>query len=223
MIGMIDYGLGNIRSVVGALSKIEFVQERSCVPHARVANPFHVAGSDSRVISVPRTLRGVEDCMMCGERRAVPIDLALVRTYGVARWQEEFFWQVSDATYLGMRRKIEHAIEPVSRTDVVTEDFHTSHRFADAFFFGPMRTTAFPIALCTQKPIVALLVDSEPATPFPDALALLARRVAIIRAALDDHARVMFDPAALVAAFVHPVDPTDTAFLDTYLATPGVT
>ncbi|MDO8463210.1 MAG: hypothetical protein Q7S96_02980 [bacterium] len=103
------------------------------------------------------------------------------------------------------------------RAEVLAEDFHTAHTHADAFVFGSMRTTAFPIALCTTKPIVALLVDGDPAPPFPDALALLARRVRIVRAACDDRARVVFDARALCDAVAQPADPTDTAFLDRYL------
>lgn len=106
------------------------------------------------------------------------------------------------------------------RAEVITEDFRTSHRLADAFLFGSMRTTAFQIALCTNKPIVALLMNEEPSSPFPDALALLARRVAIVRAKFDDRSRVMFDHHEILEALADSMDPTDSTFLDTYLATP---
>lgn len=98
--------------------------------------------------------------------------------------------------------------------EVITEDFRTVHRLADAFFFGSMRTSAFSIALCTQKPIVAMLMDEEPAMPFADALALLARRVAIISAKTNDCVRVVFDSTALTEALAQAqILAVDTSFL----------
>ncbi|MBI4142988.1 hypothetical protein HY480_03885 [Candidatus Uhrbacteria bacterium] len=105
------------------------------------------------------------------------------------------------------------------RAEVITEDFRTSHRLGDAFFFGSMRTTAFPIALCTNKPIVAVLMDEEPSVPFADALALLERRCAILHGHADGHNRVAFDRTALRDALASARErASDTAFFDRYLA-----
>lgn len=107
------------------------------------------------------------------------------------------------------------------RVEMITEDFYTAHRYADAFIFGSMRTTAFPIALATTKPIVALHVEPEPSSPFPDAFALLARRIAIIPAVMDANARIQFDSTALRDALAMAIArASDTAFFDTYLAVP---
>ncbi len=104
------------------------------------------------------------------------------------------------------------------RAYVITEPIEHAHVLADAFVFGSMRTTAFPVALRTTKPVVAVLMDTEPAVPFSDALEFLERRCTVLRGRFDEHHRVVFDEQALCDALVHPPDTHDTLYCDRYLA-----
>lgn len=101
--------------------------------------------------------------------------------------------------------------------EVLVEDIATSHLRADAFFFGTMRTSAFPIALCTKKPIVALQMVPDVAPPFPDAFALLKKRCTVLDARLDPRGRILFDEEMLVTAFAETPREPNHDFVSTYL------
>jgi hypothetical protein len=87
---------------------------------------------------------------------------------------------------------------------------------ADAFLFGDIRTTAFPVALCSNKPVLAFSMKEEPFKPFYEALELLEKRCLFIGARFDDKNRVVFDEKELLDAFSAGPEPPNGEFLEKY-------
>lgn len=104
-----------------------------------------------------------------------------------------------------------------TQATVITEDFQYTNARADAFIFGSLRTTAFPMALCTNKPIITLYMDHEYPKPFEDALALLKKRCTMVRGWFDERNRIMFDSEALLAALASPLSSPSKEFVERYL------
>lgn len=88
---------------------------------------------------------------------------------------------------------------------------------ADAFLFGNIKSTAFSIALCTNKPIVGLIIDSGPYQPFPEAMELLKKRCSIIETKFDERNRVVFDKEELKATLAKKPEQPNTEFVETYM------
>lgn len=100
---------------------------------------------------------------------------------------------------------------------VVTKDFKYTAPQADAYIFGALRTTAFPIALTTNKPIILLQMKDEYPRPFDDAMALLKKRCAVVSGWFDERNRIMFDPQEFLTVLSRSPIPPDTKFVQKYL------
>ena len=83
---------------------------------------------------------------------------------------------------------------------------------ADAFVFPRISSTSFGFALCTNRPVVLLDVESQ--NWLKEAHALLARRCRMVPASLEEGARLSFDEDALVAALRAPMREPDQAFVE---------
>lgn len=100
---------------------------------------------------------------------------------------------------------------------VRVEDFRQMLHEADAYIFGNIRTTAFPIALCTNKPVIGVLLEDERARVHPEAFAALRSRCSIIFAQFDERQRIVVPEDALLEALATPARPPDMAFVETYM------
>jgi hypothetical protein len=87
---------------------------------------------------------------------------------------------------------------------------------ADAYLFLSIRTTAFPDALATQKPIIAMMPDNEPYPPFPEPIALLSKRCRLIPVHPDASNRLCFDHNLLIDSCKQVSDSVDDSFFNTY-------
>lgn len=87
---------------------------------------------------------------------------------------------------------------------------------ADAYIFGSIRTTAFPTALCTKKPLIAFVMSDESCRPMPQPMELLAKRCAFINTRFDERNRIMFDEDALLDLLAKPVKQPDNEFIEKY-------
>lgn len=104
-----------------------------------------------------------------------------------------------------------------SRTRVLGGDLRDAFDAADAFVASSVRTTAFHLALCTQKLAIGFLVEPDQYPMFPDVRERLARRCALLSLCYDERGRLQFNRDALRAALAqHPQVP-DRLFLDTHL------
>jgi hypothetical protein len=99
--------------------------------------------------------------------------------------------------------------------EIIAEPFETTWNRADAFVFGCMTTTVFPIALLTPLPVAIL--DIEGLAWDREAEPVLKRRVAAVPARFDERNRLAFDERALVAGVQGPPAPTNDEFVRTYL------
>ena len=83
---------------------------------------------------------------------------------------------------------------------------------ADAFVFPRISSTSFGFALCTNRPVVLLDVESQ--DWHKDAYELLARRCRMVPACVQEGVRLSLDENALVAALRAPVREPDQAFVE---------
>lgn len=103
------------------------------------------------------------------------------------------------------------------RVPVIDGYFERHLDQADAFVFPTLRTTAFPLALCTNKPVVSFLVQPEPYKPVPEAMVKLEKRCTFVRATFDGRNRLQFDSDELLRALMaQPIIP-DMEFVETYM------
>jgi hypothetical protein len=82
---------------------------------------------------------------------------------------------------------------------------------ADAFVFSRISSSSFGFALCTNRPIVLLDVDSQDWVA--DAYALLARRCRMVPASIGESLRIGFDEMALIDALRMPVSAPEESFV----------
>ena len=101
--------------------------------------------------------------------------------------------------------------------NMVTGHVQDNINMADAFIFGSIRTTAFTIALCTNKPIVAFRIFPEPYSPFPKAFNLLEKRCQFINAYCDERNRIMFDENELLDELNRKLSVPNNEFIETYM------
>ncbi|MEW5766991.1 MAG: hypothetical protein AB1797_05100 [bacterium] len=106
-----------------------------------------------------------------------------------------------------------------SRAKVLTKGLFQDYLDSvDAFIFGSIRTTAFPIALCTNKPIIGFIREQEPYKPSPEAIELLKKRCHMIYAKFDERNRVIFDEKEFLEALsVKPEEPNNEFFEKYYI------
>lgn len=100
---------------------------------------------------------------------------------------------------------------------VRTEDFSQVLHEADAYLFGNVRTTAFPIALCTNKPVIGILLEDERSRVHPEAFAALCARCAMIPAHFDERQRIIVHEDKLLAALAATPRQPDMAFVERYM------
>lgn len=87
---------------------------------------------------------------------------------------------------------------------------------ADAYIFGAIRTTAFPLTLCTNKPVISFIMKNEPYEPLPEAMGLLKKRCDVIYTDFDERNRIVFNGNTLLDALSKPVKEPDNEFIETY-------
>lgn len=104
-----------------------------------------------------------------------------------------------------------------NRAKVLTKGYFQDYLDSvDAFIFGSIRTTAFPIALCTSKPIIGFIMEQEPYKPFPEAMKLLKKRCRLIYAKFDERNRVIFDEKELLEALAVKPEQPNNEYLEKY-------
>ena len=84
-------------------------------------------------------------------------------------------------------------------------------QLADAFVFPRISSTSFGFAVCTNRPIVLLDVDSQDWVE--DAYALLARRCRMVPASVDEELRIRFDEKTLIETLRAPVAAPDESYV----------
>lgn len=104
-----------------------------------------------------------------------------------------------------------------NKTKVLGGYFQNYLDMADAFLFGSIRTTAFSIALCTNKPIIGFIMNDEPYKPFSEAMELLEKRCGFIHAKFDERNRMVFDKEELLTALSQKPTQPNTEFIETYM------
>ncbi len=87
---------------------------------------------------------------------------------------------------------------------------------ADAYVFGSIRTTAFSIALCTNKPIIGFIMEDEYYRPVTRAMELLKKRCDFVYTHFDERNRIIFEKDAVLSALSKPVKSPDNEFMETY-------
>jgi len=87
---------------------------------------------------------------------------------------------------------------------------------ADLFLFSTTTTTAFPIALCTNKPIVTLDLSFKLYEPFGDAMELFKKRCKVVSTEFDKRNRIVFNERELLDALAQRAELPNDEFLKTY-------
>jgi hypothetical protein len=103
------------------------------------------------------------------------------------------------------------------RAKVLKGYFENYLSTVDAYLFGTIRTTAFTIALCTNKPIICIRVEPEPYKCFSRPMELLKKRCTFVSAGMDDRNRIVFNEKELQDAFSEKTSEPNTEFLETYM------
>jgi len=103
-----------------------------------------------------------------------------------------------------------------TRAKVIKGYFENCLDSADAYIFGSIRTTAFPFALCANKPIISFIMKDEYCKPFSSAMELLKKRCSVVSTKFDERNRIAFDKDALLSALSKPVKEPDNEFIETY-------
>jgi hypothetical protein len=88
---------------------------------------------------------------------------------------------------------------------------------ADVFLFPNITTTAFAIALCTNKPIIAFDISFSLFEPFPEAMELCHKRCSVVNNAYDERNRITFDEKQLLDALSRKVEQPNTEFIEKYM------
>ncbi|MBN1872020.1 MAG: hypothetical protein JW800_05545 [Candidatus Omnitrophica bacterium] len=112
------------------------------------------------------------------------------------------------------RKEIEGVFD--SKVDVIGGYFENCLDKADAFLFGHIRTTSFPAALCTNKPIIALEMEGGVFRPFVDAMDLLKKRCTFVRTSFDERNRIVFDEDELLSALAKNPEPVNNEYVERY-------
>jgi len=87
----------------------------------------------------------------------------------------------------------------------------------DAFLFISIQTTAFNIALCTNKPVIAFRMVEEPFKPFSEVMELLGKRCKFVNSNFDERSRIAFDEKELLGALSIENKEPDNEFIEKYL------
>ncbi|KKU14074.1 MAG: hypothetical protein UX17_C0002G0007 [Parcubacteria group bacterium GW2011_GWC2_45_7] len=83
---------------------------------------------------------------------------------------------------------------------IATGDFEQALTDSGACIFGNIRTTAFAIALCTNKPVIGFLVRDDQARLDIDVRERLEKRCRIVYMNFDEHNRLIFGEEDLLSA-----------------------
>lgn len=104
-----------------------------------------------------------------------------------------------------------------SKVKVLKGDLANYLSLPDAFIFTNTRTTAFPITLCTNKPIIGFRMIDDPIAPFPGPMELLEKRCNYINIEFDERNRVIFNEKRLLEFMAKIPNKPDNEFIETYL------
>ncbi|NQT06210.1 MAG: hypothetical protein HQ575_01570 [Candidatus Omnitrophica bacterium] len=88
---------------------------------------------------------------------------------------------------------------------------------ADAFIFTHVKTTAFPITLCTNKLVIAFCMAGSPIRPFPEPMELLKKRCDFVNMEFNGQNRVIFDEGQLLSYLSKNPQHPNNEFMETYL------
>lgn len=107
------------------------------------------------------------------------------------------------------------------RAKIIEGYFEEAMGMADAFLFGSIRTTAFPVALCTNRPVIGMRMDKEPCETFSGPMEKLEKRCMFVNAVFDDKNRLDFDANGLLAALRKKPEYPNNDFIETYFFPDG--
>jgi hypothetical protein len=88
---------------------------------------------------------------------------------------------------------------------------------ADAFIFSHLRTASFSAALCTNKPIISLILEPEPFKPSLEAMELLGKRCRFVDAQFDKRNRIIFNEKEFLACLAKRPEFPNNDFLKKYM------
>jgi len=101
--------------------------------------------------------------------------------------------------------------------EVRTEPFQECMDEADAYLFGSIRTTAFPMALCTNKPVIGLVNDEGPYKAFGEPMEILRKRCYLAETGFDEKNRFLFNKGGILNYLKNPDNTDNTDFLENYM------
>ncbi len=124
-------------------------------------------------------------------------------------------YEVFYKAHPGRMAEVEGIFE--NRTQILKGYFESHVDKADVFLFPNITTTAFAIALCTNKAIVTLDISFTLFEPFPAAMELFRKRCKIVNTKSDERNRIIFDEKGLLDALARKVRQPNTEFIEKYM------
>ena len=88
---------------------------------------------------------------------------------------------------------------------------------ADAYLFMTIRSTAFSVALCTNKPIIGFKMKEELYPPFEEAMNLLEKRCSFVNAGFDERNRIIFNKEELLSTVKEKKETVNDEFVKAYM------
>jgi hypothetical protein len=124
-------------------------------------------------------------------------------------------YDVTYKTHPDRISEIQGVFEPYARV-VYDGDAQELILQFDGVIFTTMRCTAFPAALCTNRPVVSFLCRDEQPMPFEEPIVTLRKRCHIIETTFDDRNRICFNNDALLTALTATPTEPDMEFVERY-------
>jgi len=87
----------------------------------------------------------------------------------------------------------------------------------DVFLFPSITTTAFSVALCTNKPVITFDLSYKRHEAFPEAMELLKKRCMIIDTKFDERNRIFFNEKELLRALSQKPEKQNNQFIIRYM------
>ncbi len=116
-------------------------------------------------------------------------------------------------------RGIGNAFFTAAGAEIVSEPFERSWRLADAFVFPYVSTTAFGVAVCTDRPIVVLDIEGTAWTP--EVHAALGGRCTMVPCRYGADGRLGIDDEAMAEALRRPPAAPDLGYVRRFMAPTG--
>lgn len=101
---------------------------------------------------------------------------------------------------------------------ILLEPFENVYSRADAYFFGCITSSTFGFALCMNKPIY--VIDLESKIWNPEAYKLLSRRCVMIPAGFDEANRIQFSTEHLLQSLTDLPDKPDFSYVESFMFAP---